>query len=74
MQTNLTQDQEDLIVYERKAYKKTLFEIWDALNNVIPNLYPMKIYRVFNRWNLSVLPKELKKTDRLIKKIRKYTI
>lgn len=74
LRTNLTHEQEDLIVYERKAHKKTLFEIWDTLDSIIPNLYPMKIYRVCNRWGLSVLPKELTEADRLVKKFRKYTI
>ncbi|GAB4219513.1 MAG: IS481 family transposase [Candidatus Microgenomates bacterium] len=74
LRTNLTSYQEDLIVYERKAHKKTLFEIWDSLDKVIPNLYPMKIYRVLDRWGLSVLPKELTEADRLVRKFRKYTI
>ena len=74
LRTNLTSYQEDLIVYERKAHKKTLFEIWDSLDKVIPNLYPMKIYRVLDRWGLSVLPRELTEADRLVKKFRKYTI
>jgi hypothetical protein len=74
LRTNLTSYQEDLIIYERKAHKKTLFEIWDSLDKVIPNLYPMKIYLVLDRWGLSVLPKEIKEADRLIKKFRKYTI
>lgn len=74
LRTNLTQDQEDLIVYERRAHKKTLFEIWDTLDSIIPNLYPMKIYRVLDRWGLSILPKELTDADRLVKKFRKYTI
>lgn len=50
LRTNLTQGQEDWMVYERKAHKKTLFEIWDTLDGIIPNLYPMKIYRVLDRW------------------------
>lgn len=74
LRTNLTSYEEDLIVYERKAHKKTLFEIWDTLDKIIPNLYPMKIYRVLSRWGLSVLPKELTDADRLVKKFRKYTI
>jgi len=74
LRTNLSLSQEDLIVYERKAHKKTLFEILDTLDKVIPNLYPMKIYRVLDRWGLSVLPKELTEADRLVKKFRKYTI
>jgi transposase len=74
LRTNLTSYQEDLIVYERKAHKKTLFEIWDTLDKLIPNLYPMKIYRVLDRWGLSVLPPELTEADRLVKKFRKYTI
>jgi len=74
LRTVLTPDQENLIVYERKAHKKTLFEIWDTLDKLIANLYPMKIYRVLDRWGLSVLPKELTEADRLVKKFRKYTI
>ncbi len=74
LRTTLTSYQEDLIVYERKAHKKTLFEIWDTLDKVIPNLYPMKIYRVLDRWGLSILPKELAEADRLVKRFRKYTI
>lgn len=74
VRTVLTIDQENLIVYERKAHKKTLFEIWDSLDQIIPNLYTMKIYRVLDRWGLSVLPKELTEADRLVKKFRKYTI
>lgn len=74
LRTALTLKQEDLIVYERKAHKKTLFEIWDTLDEVIPNLYLMKIYRVLDRWGLSVLPHELTEADRLVKKFRKYTI
>jgi transposase len=74
LRTNLTSYQEDLIVYERRAHKKTLFEIWDSLDKVIPYLYPMKIYRVLDRWGLSVLPKELTEADRLVKKFRKYTV
>lgn len=74
LRTNLTQEQEDLIVYERRAHKKTLFEIWDTFDQVIPHLYPMKIYRVLDRWGLSVLPKELADTDRIVKKFKKYTI
>jgi len=74
LRTNLTSYQEDLIIYERKAHKKTLFEIWDTLDKVIANLYPMKIYRVLDRWGLSMLPKELTEADRLVKRFRKYTI
>jgi len=74
LRTALTLNQENWIVYERKAHKKTLFEIWDTLDKVIPNLYPMKIYRVLDRWGLSVLPRELTEADRLVKKFRKYTI
>lgn len=74
LRTNLSSFEEDLIVYERKANKKTIFEIWDTLDKAIPNLYPMKIYRVLDRWGLSTLPKELHEADRLIKRFRKYTI
>lgn len=74
LRTNLTSEQEDMIVYERKAHKKTLFEIWDTLNSEIKDLYVMKIYRVLSRYGLQVLPPELVAAERQIKKFRKYTI
>lgn len=74
LRTNLTPEQEDLIIYERRAHKKTLFEIWDSLEEVVPCLYPMKIYRVLDRWGLSVLPRELATADRQLKRFRRYTI
>jgi len=74
LRTKITDDQENLIVYERRANKRTVFEIEDILNETIPNLYSMKIYRILDRWGLSILPKELKEADRLVKKFRKYTI
>lgn len=74
LQTKISKEHEVLIVYERKAHKKSLFEIWDALHETIPDLYTMKIYRVLVRWGLNILPSELKDADRLVKKFRKYTI
>ena len=74
LQTRISKEHEDLIVYERKAHKKSLFEIWDTLHGIIPDLYTMKIYRVLARWGLNILPSELKDADRQVKKFRKYTI
>lgn len=74
LQTTITKEHEALIVYERKAHKKSLFEIWDALHETIPDLYTMKIYRVLVRWGLNILPRELADADRLVKKFRKYSI
>jgi transposase InsO family protein len=74
LRTSLTDTEEDLIVYERKAHKKTLFEIYDALEGEIAHLYPMKIYRVLSRWGLGVLPPELVAAERQIRKFRRYTI
>jgi len=61
-------------LFERKQYKKTIEEIFFALEEIIPNLYPVKIYRVLARYGLSVLPDELLKAERKIKRFRKYTI
>lgn len=74
LQTKVTREEEEMIVYERKAHKKTVFEIWDTLCTEIPNLYPMKIYRILVRWGLQVLPPEITRADRQIKKFRKYSI
>jgi len=45
-----------------------------SLKNKIPNLYPLKIYRCLVRYGLNVLPSELIKAERRIKKFRRYTI
>lgn len=72
--TALTPIQEDLIVFERKQFKKTIEEIFFALEPTIPDLYPMKIYRCLRRYGLNVLPQEFIDAERKIKKFRKYTI
>lgn len=72
--TTLTSYQEDLILFERKKYKKTGEEIFFSLETEIPGIYPMKIYRCLCRYGLSVLPKELLDAERRIRKFRKYTI
>lgn len=74
LRTTLTQEQEDLILFERKKLKKTVEEIYFSLDKVIPSLYPSKIYRCLVRYGLSVLPEELLKAERRIKKFKKYTI
>ncbi len=74
LRISLTQEQEDLILFERKKFKKTVEEIYFAVGGVIPNIYPVKIYRCLVRYGLSVLPDELIKAERKIRKFRKYTI
>src|SRR3989344_6638439 len=59
LRTVLTIEQEDLILFERKQFKKSIEEIYLTLEEQIPNLYPMKIYRCVARYGLSVLPQEL---------------
>lgn len=74
LRVSLTKFQEDLILFERKEFKKTIEEIYLTLESIIPNLYPVKIWRVLARYGLSVLPDELVKAERRIKKFRRYTI
>jgi transposase InsO family protein len=74
LRTDLTKEQEDLICFERKQYKKTLDEIYVTLEEQIPNLYPMKIYRCLRRHSLNILPEEFVEAERKIRKFRKYGI
>lgn len=74
LNTTLTQWQEDVILFERRQFKKTVDEIFFALETTIPDLYPMKIYRCLKRYGLNVLPQEFVDAERKIKKFRKYTI
>jgi len=72
--TSLLKEQEDLILFERKEYKKSIYDIYLSLEEGIPDLYPIKVYRCLTRYGLSVLPDELVKAERQIKKFRKYAI
>ena len=72
IRTVLTIEQEDLILLERRQFKKSIEEIYLTLDEVIPDLYPMKIYRCVSRYGLSVLPHELLYAERQIKKFKKY--
>lgn len=72
IRTVLTTEQEDLILFERRQFKKSIEEIYLTLDEAIPHLYPMKIYRCVSRYGLSVLPQELLNAERQIKKFRKY--
>ena len=74
LNTTLTKEQEDLICFERKQFKKTIDDIYLCLESKISNLYPMKVYRCLKRHNLSVLPGEFQDAERKTKKFRKYTI
>lgn len=73
LRTVLTAEQEDLILFERKKFKKSMEEIYLTLEDDIPNLYPMKVYRCLSRYGLGVLPEELLKAEREIKKYKQYS-
>jgi len=74
LRISLSKEEEDLILFERKKFKKTVEEIFFSTEGVIPNIYPLKIYRCLVRYGLNVLPDELLKAERKIRKFRKYTI
>ncbi len=74
LNTVLTKEQEELICFERKQFKKTIEEIFFTLEDKIPNLYPMKAYRCLRRYDLAVLPEEFVNAERKIKKFRRYGI
>jgi len=74
LRISLTKYQEDLILFERKKFKKSIEEIYLTLGDTILNLYPVKIFRCLARYGLSVLPEELVKAERQIKRFRKYSI
>jgi len=74
LRISLTKYQEDLILFERKKFKKSIEEIYLTLEEIIPNLYPVKIFRCLARYGLSILPEELVKAERQIKRFRKYSI
>src|SRR3990167_7497211 len=66
IRTDLTNEQEDLICFERKQYKKTIEDIFFVLEDKIDKLYPMKIYRCLKRHGLNVLPGEFVNAERRI--------
>src|SRR3989344_2543936 len=74
IRTTLSEKEEDLILFERKKFKKTVDEIYLTLEKDIPNLYPQKVYRCVRRYGLSSLPEEFVLAERKIRKFRKYTI
>jgi transposase-like protein/transposase len=74
LNTVLTKEQEELICFERKQFKKTIEDIFFTLEGKIPNLYPMKVYRCLRRYDLAVLPEEFVSAEMKIKKFRKYGI
>lgn len=74
LRTNLTTEQIERILFERKQFKKTVEDIFFTLEDEIPNLYPMKVYRVLARYDLSHLPDEFKAAERKIRKFRRYGI
>jgi len=58
LNTTLTSEQEDLICFERKQFKKTIDEIYLTMEDKIPNFYPKKVYRCLKRHGLGILPQE----------------
>lgn len=74
LNTTLTPEQEELICFERKQFKKTIEDIYLTLETRIPNLYPMKIYRCLKRHGLATLPTDFVAMERKIKKFRRYGI
>lgn len=55
LRISLSKEQEDLILFERKKYKKSIEEIYLSLEGIVPNIYPVKIFRCLSRYGLSVL-------------------
>lgn len=74
LNTTLTSEQEELICFERKQFKKTIEDIFFTLEDKISNLYPMKIYRCLKRHGLATLPNDFVAMERKIKRFRKYGI
>lgn len=74
LRTDLTQEQIERILFERKQFKKTVEDIFFTLEDEIHNLYPMKVYRVLARYGLGKLPGEFLGAERRIRKFRKYGI
>ncbi len=74
LNVTLLKEQEDLILFERRQFKKTVEEIFLTLRDKLPDIYPMKVYRCLKRYGLNVLPDELTQAEKKIKKFRKYTI
>jgi transposase InsO family protein len=74
LRTDLTTEQIERILFERKQFKKTVEDIFFTLEDEIPNLYPMKVYRVLARYGLSRLPDEFRMAERKIRKFHRYGI
>ena len=74
LRTDLTVEQIDRILFERKQFKKTVEDIFFTLEGEIPNLYPMKVYRVVKRYDMGRLPDDFAAAERKIKKFRRYGI
>jgi transposase-like protein len=70
----LKKEEEDLILFERKQKKLSTDDVYCALMEKIPNLYPMKVYRCLKRNNLNKLPQCFVQEEKKIKKFKKYTI
>lgn len=74
LNTTLTKQQEELICFLRKQFKKSIDDIYLTLKDKIKNLYPMKVYRCLKRYNLDKLPEEFIKEERKIKKFKNYGV
>lgn len=76
LRTDLTSEEIEWIVLQRKSLKQSLEDICFAFEATFPDkkIYPMKVYRCLARYGLNVLPKELKEAEKKIKKFKKYDI
>lgn len=74
LRTALTPEDIERILFERKQFKKTIEDIFFTLESDIPDLYPMKIYRVLRRYDMGRLPEDLLGVERTIKRFRRYGI
>lgn len=74
LQTKLTTLQECMICFERKQFKKSMYDITDTLVTAIPNLNDMSVYRCLVRNDLDSFPADFIKEERKIRRFRHYAI
>jgi len=74
LQTKLSESEEWRICFERKQFKKSMYDITDTLLPELPSVNDMQVYRCLRRNGLEKLPPEFLAEERKIKKFRKYAI
>lgn len=74
LNTTLSKQEEDLILFECKQKKLSCEDIYCVLRERIPKLYPMKVWRCVVRNGLGEIPKDFIKEERKIKKFKNYSI